>query len=346
MKKRLFCIAGCLSLIMPNLAFSANETLNVYAWGGYLPEESLRKFEQQENVTISYTTFENNESMFTKLKLLKGTGYDIVFASAYFIHKMTTEGLLAKLDHSKIPNMESTFPSLLGLAHDPKNDYSLPYIWGATGISYNESLVDEPITSWKQLWNSKYKQQVMLIDDIRDVFGMALKMNGYSVNSTNPQEIETAYKSLVALKDNVLVYNSDAPQVPYVTGEVTLGMQWNGNAYQGQLEMPELQFVMPKEGAGLWMDNFTIPSGSANKELAHKFINFMYAPQQQAQIVKTLGYASATEKGKALLPDELKNNKTIYPDEADIKNGEFLNDVGKDALAIYERYWERLRASE
>ncbi len=346
MKKFLISIMGSLTLLTSNYINAAPETLNVYAWGGYLPEESLRLFEKQENVVINYTTFESNEAMYTKLKLLNATGYDVVFASAYFIEKMAREGLLSKIDHAKIPNMESTMPTLLGQAHDPKNDYSLPYIWGATGISYNETMVDEPITSWKQLWDSKYDQQVMLIDDIRDVFGMALKMNGYSVNSKNPQEIETAYKSLVALKNNVLVYNSDAPQMPYVSGEVTIGMQWNGNAYQGQQEMPELKFVMPKEGAGLWMDNFTIPSGSEHKELAHQFINFMYAPQQQAQIVKTLGYASATEKGKALLPDELKENKTIYPDEVDIKNGEFLNDVGKDTLTIYEKYWERLKASE
>ncbi|MCS0351274.1 MULTISPECIES: ABC transporter substrate-binding protein [Vibrio] len=320
-----------------------NKTLNVYAWGGYLPEKSLKQFEQQEGVTINYSTFENNESMYTKLKLLKGGGYDVVFASAYFIEKMGREGLLTELDHAQIPNMKDAMPSLLGQAHDPKNSYSLPYIWGITGLSYNEALVPEGVSRWADLWDKKYNQQVMLIDDIRDVFGMALILNGFSINTKNEKEIEKAYQSLVALKDNVLLYNSDAPHVPYVSGEAALGMQWNGNAYQGQVEMPELKFVMPEEGAVLWMDNFTIPSGSNNKALAHKFINFMYQAENQAEIVNSLGYASATKSGRALLPAELRDNPTIFPADEDMAKGEFINDVGPEALAIYEKYWQRLR---
>ncbi len=343
MKKNLLKFALAFSSVCVSSATLA-EQLNVYAWGGYLPQDSLKEFEQQENVTVNYTTFESNESMFSKLKLLNGTGYDVVFASAYFIEKMAREGLISKLDHSKIPNMKDADPQLLGQAHDPNNDYSLPYIWGATGLYYNSELIPEGVTHWADLWKPEFKQQVMLIDDIRDVFGMALKLNGYSVNSKNPEEIKKAYESLAALKDNVLLYNSDAPHVPYLSGEATVGMQWNGNAYQGQQEMPQLTFVMPVEGAGLWMDNFTIPSGSEHKDLAHKFINFMYEPAHQVEIMNELGYASATKGGRALLSKEMRENKVIFPNEEDMKRGEVLNDVGPEALAIYEKYWQMLRA--
>ncbi|WPC76754.1 ABC transporter substrate-binding protein [Vibrio porteresiae] len=338
-------LKGCLitSVLVMSTSALAKETLNVYAWGGYLPEKSLAQFEKQENVTINYTTFENNEGMYTKLKLLKGTGYDVVFASAYFIDKMGREGLLAEIDHSKVPNMKDTMPGLLGLPHDPQNKYSLPYIWGITGLYYNKNLIPEGISSWSDLWKPQYAQQVMLIDDMRDVFGMALKMNGHSINSTNPAEIKQAYESLVKLKNNVLLYNSDAPHVPYISGEVSLGMQWNGNGFQGQQEMPELTFVMPKEGAVMWMDNFIIPAGTEHKELAEKFINFMYEPKNQAEIVNTLGYSSATKAGRALLPESIRNNPTIFPSDADMKKGEFTNDVGPEALAIYDEYWQKLR---
>ncbi|MGY5744292.1 ABC transporter substrate-binding protein, partial [Vibrio cincinnatiensis] len=261
----------------------------------------------------------------------------------YFIEKMGREGLLSELDHAQIPNMKETMPSLLGQAHDPKNTYSLPYIWGITGLSYNQALLPQGISRWADLWDTKYRRQVMLIDDMRDVFGMALKLNGFSINTQNEAEIEKAYQSLVELKRNVLLYNSDAPHVPYVSGEVALGMQWNGNAYQGQEELPELTFVMPEEGAVLWMDNYTIPSGSKNKALAHKFINFMFEAENQAEIVNSLGYASATETGRALLPEELRNNHTIFPSGEEMAKGEFINDVGPEALAIYDRYWQRLR---
>ncbi|WP_391091303.1 extracellular solute-binding protein [Vibrio sp. NH-UV-68] len=331
------------ALAFSSFSYAEKTVLNVYAWGGYLPEASLKAFEKQQNVVINYTTFENNESMYTKLKLVKGSGYDVVFASAYFIDKMAREGLLSELDHKQIPNMQDTMYGLLGQAHDSQNRYSLPYIWGVTGISYNQQMVDAPITRWADLWDVKYTQQVMLIDDIRDVFGMALKLKGFSINSQNEDEIKAAYDSLVDLQENVLLYNSDAPQMLFLSGDAVVGMQWNGNAYQGQVEMAELQFVMPQEGAILWMDNFTIPSGSKNKALAHQFINFMYQADNQAEIVKSLGYASATKAGRALLPDELKNNPTIFPAEQDVKNGEFINDVGPQALAIYEKYWQRLR---
>ncbi len=333
-----------LSAVMASThVYAEKQTLNIYAWGGYLPESSLKQFEKQEGVTINYSTFENNESMYTKLKLLKGTGYDVVFASAYFIEKMGREGLLAQLDHNQIPNMKDTLPALLGLAHDPKNTYSLPYIFGVTGISYNEALIPQGVTRWADLWDKQYEQQVMLIDDMRDVFGMALIHNGYSINSKNEKEIAKAYQSLVELKNNVLLYNSDAPHVPYVSGETSVGMQWNGNAYQGQADMAELKFVYPEEGSVLWMDNFVIPSGSKRKALAHKFINFMYQPENQAEIVYSLGYASATTAGRALLPEELRDNTTIFPTDEDIAKGEFTNDVGPEALAIYDKYWQRLR---
>lgn len=319
------------------------QRLNVYAWGGYLPEKSLKQFEAQEGISINYSTFENNESMYTRLKLLRGGGYDVVFASAYFIDKMAREGLLSELDHHQIPNMKEAMPSLLGQAHDPENKFSLPYIWGITGLSYHSAYLPNGISRWADLWDKKYARQVMLIDDMRDVFGMALKLNGFSINTQDEVEIVKAYQSLVELKRNVLLYNSDAPHVPYVSGEVALGMQWNGNAFQGQQDVPELKFVIPEEGAVLWMDNFTIPSGSNNKALAHKFINFMYQPENQAEIVNSLGYASATLSGRALLPENIRDNPTIFPSDEQMKKGEFINDVGPTALAIYERYWQRLR---
>lgn len=339
LKLAIFILACTLSFIVSARPI----VLNIYAWGSYLPEASLREFEEREHITVNYTTFDSNESMYTKLKILDGSGYDVVFASSYLIQKMAREGLITRLDHSKLPNIKDIDPHLLGQNYDLNNDYSIPYMWGITGINYNADMVSERITRWAQLWEPQYKQQLMLIDDMRDVFGMALKLNRYSVNSTNPNEIEIAYKSLLKLKDNVLLYNSDAPQMPYISGEAVLGMQWNGNGYQGQQTLPSLKFVMPEEGAILWVDNYTIPSKSEHKELAHKFINFMLEPKQQVRIVETVGYAAPTMSGRSLLPPELRHNKTIFPDEKDIKQGEFINEVAPEALALYERYWQKLR---
>ncbi len=324
---------------------SANkEVLNIYNWAEYMPMEVIKAFEKAYEVTVNYSTFENNESMFTKLKLLDGKGYDLAFASTYFIQRMAEQGMLAKLDKSKIPNVKDIIPSLLKQPFDKNNDYSLPYIWGVTAISYNNEMVKPgSVSKWADLWRPEFEAQVMLIDDVRDVFGMALKSKGYSINTTNEAEIKEAYEALRALRSNVVLYNSDAPHVPFVTGEVSIGQQWNGNAYLANEELGTIDFVYPEEGAIMWMDNFIIPKGAEKIDLAHKFIDFMYRPENQAAMVEELGFPAPSKRAKELLPREYTENKIIFPDETDVMKGEFTNDVG-EAVKIYHRYWQLLKS--
>ncbi|PSU76829.1 ABC transporter substrate-binding protein [Photobacterium phosphoreum] len=323
---------------------AANDVLNVYNWAEYIPTDVIKAFEKEYDVTVNYSTFDNNESMYTKLKLLDGKGYDVAFASTYFIEKMAREGMLAKIDKSKMHHLNDIYSGLMKQPFDPNNDYSLPYVWGVTGISYNaEVITNDQVTSWKDLWNTNFEQQVMLLDDVRDVFGMALRAQGHSINSTNEAEIKQAYEKLRQLRSNVVVYNSDAPHVPYVTGEAMVGMQWNGNAFMAKQEMPELKFVYPTEGAILWMDNFIVPKGSENKDLAFKFIDFFMRPENQAKIVEELGFPAPNKQAKQFLPAELQNDPMIFPTDEQVNNGEFTDDVG-DAVNIYQKYWQMLKS--
>lgn len=335
-------IASC---SVPAFSVVAGErTLNVYNWAEYMPMNVIEAFEKEYQVTVNYSTFENNEAMYTKLKLLDSAGYDVAFASTYIIAKMAREGMLAPLDKAQLSHLNDITPSLLDQPFDPNNQYSVPYVWGVTGIAYNGDYYDaQDVQSWQDLWNDKFNQQVMLLDDVRDVFGMALKSLGYSINTTNEQEVKQAYQRLRALKPNIVVYNSDAPHVPFVTGEVAAGMQWNGNAYLAREELPELGFVYPQEGAIMWMDNFVIPSGSENQLLAHQFINFILRPENQAQIVKTLGYPAPSQAAKQHLPEKMQNDPLIFPDDALIANGEFTDDIGSFA-EIYQKYWQKLKS--
>lgn len=346
MKKQQF-ITGLMIASCSVSAFSVTageRMLNVYNWAEYLPVDVIKAFEKEYDVTVNYSTFENNEAMYTKLKLLDSKGYDVAFASTYIIAKMGREGMLAEIDKAQLSHLKDVTPSLLNQSFDPNNQYSVPYVWGVTGIAYNGDYYQaSDVQSWSDLWNDEFRQQVMLLDDVRDVFGMALKSLGYSINSTNENEIKQAYQRLRELKPNVVVYNSDAPQVPFVTGEVTAGMQWNGNAYLGREELPELGFVYPQEGAILWMDNFVIPKGSAHKELAHQFINFILRPENQAEIVKTLGYQAPSKAAKQHLPVDMQNDPLIFPDDALISNGEFTNDIGTFA-EVYQKYWQKLKS--
>ncbi|EAS66606.1 spermidine/putrescine ABC transporter substrate-binding protein [Photobacterium angustum] len=325
-------------------ASASDAVLNIYNWAEYMPTDVIQAFEKEYNVTVNYSTFENNEAMYSRLKLLKNKGYDVVFASTYFIEKMAREGMLAKIDKTKMHHLKDIYPGLLDQKFDPKNDYSLPYVWGVTGISYNaNNIKSNQITSWNDLWNGKFQNQVMLLDDVRDVFGMALKTQGHSINTTNEAEIKQAYEKLRDLQPNVVVYNSDAPDVPYVTGEAMLGMQWNGSAYEARKEMPELKFVYPKEGSILWMDNFVVPEGSKNKELAYQFIDFFMRPENQARVIEEYGFPVPNKKAKSFLPKALQNDPMIFPTDEEVNKGEFTNDVG-DAVNIYQKYWQMLKS--
>lgn len=324
--------------------FASEKVLYVYNWSEYMPNSVLENFTKETGIEVKYSTYDSNEAMYAKIKTAGNSGYDVIVPSTYFVNKMSKEGLLEKLDKSKLPNYKNLDTKLLSKPFDPKNDYSIPYLWGSTGISYNASLVKEPIDSWANLWNVSYKNSVLLNDDMREVFGMALKILGYSGNSTNPKEIEQAYNKLKELLPNVKMFYSESQKQVYLNEEVKLGMNFNGEGFMANSENPDIKYIYPKEGALVWVDSLVIPKGAKNIENAHIFINYLLKPEVSKVISEEIGYASPNAKAVELLDEKTKNNRMVYPNEEDLKNSEFQNDVG-DALNVYEKYWEMLKTS-
>lgn len=335
---------------LPTLLFlipasiSAAEKVYVYNWTEYIPEVVLEQFTKETKIKVIYSTYESNETMYAKLKLMKGEGYDVVFPSTYFVSKMGKEGLLAPIDHKRLPNLSDLDPSVMDKAFDPDNRYSIPYMWGSTGIAVNAEVIDPSgVKSWKDLWEKKYKGQLLLQDDMREVFHMALKINGHSSNSTDPEEIKAAYLLLKDLMPNVLLFNSDSPRIPYLTGEVNIGMIWNGEGWMAEQENKAITYIYPEEGANFWVDSFVIPAGAKNIENAHTFIAFMLRPDIAKLCVEENGYATPVTTALPLLDKAVRENVTIFPSAEIVNVGEFQTDVG-NALGIYQKYWEKLRA--
>lgn len=327
-------------------AGAAQEQLYVYNWTDYIPAALLEQFSKETGIDVIYSTFESNEEMYSKLKLTQGAGYDLVVPSTYYISKMAREGLLQEIDQSQLKNFANLDPALLHREFDPQNTYSVPYVWGVTGIAVNKSEIDPAtVTSWADLWNPAFKDRLLLTNDSREVFHMALLVNGKSPNTTNPDDIRQAYEKLQPLMPNVRVFNSDAPDVPYLQDEVSVGMIWNGPAWRASLENPDLTFVYPKEGAIFWMDSFAIPKAAKNKAAAHRFIDFLLRPESAAAIIKELGYSVPNQAALKLLPAEMVNNPTLFPPEDAKQRGQFQADVG-DAVQIYEEYWNKLRTGK
>src|SRR5690606_35766211 len=225
---------------------------------------------------VEYATYESNEAMYAKVKLLDGKGYDLVVPSTFYVEKMHKEGLLQPIDKSQLSNIDNLDPALMNKDYDPGNRYSVPYLWGSTAIAVNGDDLDaSQVSRWEDLWRPEYQGKLMLMDDLRDVFHAALRVKGYSNNTTDENEIREAYELLRELMPSVKTFNSDSPKTPLIQGNVSIGVIWNGEAYMAQQEMPNLAYIYPEEGAVLWVDSFVIPKNAANVDNAHKFIDFM-----------------------------------------------------------------------
>lgn len=341
-------LAIAVAATLPVMA-QAQDRLSVYAWAEYLPDGVLQSFTKETGIKVDYATFDSNEALYAKLKLLQTSGasesYDLIFPSSYMLSKMAREGMLQPLDKSKLPNLSQLEPSLLDREFDPGNRFSVPYAFGSTAIAVNrDDLADANITAWQDLWDSQWQGQLMLTDDIRENFQMALLTLGHSANSREPEEIKAAYEKLLTLQDNVLLYNSDNPRMPYVAGEVSLGLIWSDQAYKTQQDGMNLEYVYPEEGAIFWVDSAAVPANAKSADAAHQFMDYLMRPDVAALIIQELGIAVPNQGARALLPTEVADNPVLFPSSETVAKGHFQDDLGDEVLAVYEQYWVKLRS--
>ena len=342
LKKTLWAIC----LLSSNTFAAEEKLLYLYNWSEYMPETMLEQFHKETGIKVVYSTYDSNEAMYAKLRLLdSNNSYDLAVPSTYYVSKMRREGLLAKIDKSRLKNFGNLDEKLINQPFDPDNSYSVPYLWGSTGIAVNTDKVKPGmISKWRDLWKPEFKDRLLLTNDTREVFHMALRVLGYSGNDTDPVHIEAAYHELKKLVPNVRAYNSEAPRMPYLEGETDAGMIWNGEAYMARQENPAIEYIYPDEGVILWLDSLVIPGNARHVENAHKFIDFILRPEVAASISEEIGYASPNLAAVATLDEDVRNNRSVYPTAADLKNSEFQTDVG-ESITVYQKFWERLKTS-
>lgn len=341
--KKSFLLGALASLsVFSNFAVADDDELYFYNWSEYIPSEVLEAFTKETGIKVIYSTYESNETMYAKLKT-QGEGYDLVVPSTYFVSKMRKEGMLQKIDKSKLTHFADLDPNYINKSFDPNNDYSIPYIWGATGIGVNEDMIDaSDIKNWSDLWDPKWQGQLMMMDDSREVFHIALVKLGYSPNTQNPEEIKQAYEELKKLMPNVLVFNSDYPANPYLAGETPLGMLWNGSAHTARAEGANIQMIWPEKGTIFWMDSLAIPSGAEHVDNALKMIDFLLRPENAAKIALDIGYPTPVKAAYPLLPTSFVEDTNIYPPQKAIDNGAWQDEVG-EASTLYEEYFQKLK---
>lgn len=344
MKNKLIISIFCLSVLCAGKVIANEQELYFYNWSEYIPNEVLEAFTHETGIKVIYSTYESNETMYAKLKT-QGSGYDLVVPSTYFVSKMRKEGMLKVIDKSKLQHFSDIDENYLNKPFDPSNRYSIPYIWGATGIGVNSDLIDDKrVKNWSDLWHPKWKGQLMLMDDAREVFHIALVKLGYSPNTTNLNEIKEAYAELKKLMPNVLVFNSDFPANPYLVGEVSLGMLWNGSAYMARQEGANIQIIWPEHGAILWMDSLAIPSGAKHTDAAYQMIDFLLRPENAAKIAMAIGYPTPVKTAYKRLPEAFVHDANIFPPQSVMDNGVWQDEVG-DAARVYNDYFVKLKVA-
>ncbi|OGT55564.1 MAG: spermidine/putrescine ABC transporter substrate-binding protein [Gammaproteobacteria bacterium RIFCSPHIGHO2_12_FULL_43_28] len=333
-----------LLLLMPLNAIAQEKIVNVYAWANDVPTSLVQQFEKETGIKVNFSTYSNNEIMFTKLRASQSAGYDIVMPSSYFVDRMQRQGMLATLDKSKLPNVKNLDAAFLTPAYDPTLNVSIPFVWGITGIFVNRQYHDAAkIKKWSDLWDQRYHNQLMLLDDIREVFSMALLALHYSANDQNPAHIKAAFLKLKTLMPNVKVFSSETIISDIIDDDATLGMAWNGDTFKAARENASIDFVFPEDGFVIWVDNFSIPKNAQHKEEAYQFINFMLRPDIAKETALLLDNSITNAAGRQLLPESIRHNPTIYPSKEVMRRGQFQTDVSEDTLTLLEQYWEELK---
>ena len=297
-----------------------NVTLNVYNWGEYISNGSddsvdvVSAFEKLTGIKVNYTTFDSNESMYAKLKS-GAANYDVVIPSDYMVAKMISEGMLKPLNYDNIPNFQNIDEAYRNADYDPENAYTVPYMLCTTGIIYNTTMVDKAPTSWADLWDSQYADNILMFNNSRDAYAIAAFKSGRSINPESTEEVDDVVEELKAQKPLVQAYVMDEIFDKMIGGEAAIGVYYSGDAITMIDDNPDLAWVFPEEGSVLSVDSMAIPATSEHQEAAEMFINFMCEPDIGKANAEYIGYTTPMHAVWEELDEDLKYSEIAYPSE-------------------------------
>jgi len=322
---------------------AAARVLNVYIWTNYLPAEVVTEFERRTGIRVEVDTYSSNEALLEKLQ--SGVAdFDLVVPSDYMLQVLVPQRLLRPLDRRRLPRFGNLDPRFLDRRFDPGNRVSVPYLWGTTGIGYDRRKVSGPVDSWRTMFDPRYAGRILMLDDMREAFGAALKLDGRSINERDPAALRRAASRLQAQKRLVRTYNSSDFANLLAAGDVDLAQGWNGELARVVAQDPRrFAYVVPREGSTLWIDSLAIPSAARHLDAAYAFLDYLLEPAVAARVVGGVRYASANRAAWRLVDPAIRDDPAVYPPPAVLDRCELIEDLGT-TTPLLDRLWTEVKA--
>lgn len=314
------------------------KVLNLYNWSNFIAPDTVRNFENETGIRVNYEEFSSADVMYAKLKI-GVTGYDLVVAPGYMVRRMIRQNLLTALN----PALDRGvfLPHLQSPPYDKDLAYSVPYLWGTTGVAYNKTKIDRIPDSWDLLWNQDFKRHITMLDEKRDSIATALFRMGEDPNSTDAKVLEQAKRELLKQRPLVRRYTSDFVD-DLIRTETWACLGWSGDVAQAKKSNPDVEFYLPKEGGFVFVDNLCIPKSAPNPDNARAFIEYFLRPEVCSKITNSTGYANPVTQAKTLVDSKYLNNSLGYPPKEQLERLVYQAELGAQE-AVWDRIWEEVK---
>lgn len=320
-----------------------NGELNIFIWSEYIPDDVVKKFEDNNGVKVNLSTFNTPEDMVAKVKSGEEGTYDLIMPSDYIVKQMIDEGLIQKMDHDKLKGLDNFGSQYMKQSYDPDNSYVFPYMGADCAIAVNTGQVKSKVEHYTDLLDPDFKGKVVTLDEYRKVIGMAAISIGMTMNETDDDKLAKIKEQTLKFKPSFGVYDSASSKSSLISGDCTLGYTYGAEIALAMEEVPDIQIVYPSEGCYVGLDNWALTKGAKNEENAYKFLNYVMEPETAAAISQAFPYVQTNTKAIDLLDDDFKNNKAKNVPAEVFENGFTLEPLSAEVLKKYQDIWTALK---
>lgn len=324
----------------------SSNTLTVLNYGKYIDESVLKQFEAETGIDIKYEEYESPEEMYTKYKA-GAIDYDVICTSEYIIQKLINEGEVLEQDYSSLSNYSNIDQDLLKIAqsYDPNNTYTVPYFYGTVGIVYDTTKVsEEEVSSWNCLWNEDYKNEIIMMNSVRDAFIPALKLSGYGINEGDEGHLREALSLLDKQFPIVYAYFVDEIGDEMISGNAQMALIYSGEAAYAMDFNENLAYTIPKEGSNLWIDSWFIPKTCQNEEAAMLFIDYLCGHDAAMANFEYVYYASPITSVVEALDEDIRSNEAVIPSKESLSKCEVFTSLDDEKTVLLNHLWQELKS--